>query len=64
MIEPACLTWRGGQPYSTTFEDIYHAADAVEEVKRVFLDPANLQEKLNQAAARQTTLRIGELGFE
>ena len=63
MIEPACLTWHDGQPYSTTFEDIYHAPDGVEEVRRVFLDPANLAEKLDQAAARQTTLRIGELGF-
>ncbi len=63
VIEPARIVWRDGQPYSTTFQDIYHAPDGAEEVERVFLGPANVQDKLSQSATRQTTLRVGELGF-
>ncbi len=63
MIEPADLTWRGGQPFARDFNDIYHAPDGAHEVQRVFMAPAQIEEKATTAAARGLTLRIGELGF-
>ena len=40
MLEPAALTWRDGRPYNTTYGDIYHSADGLREVARMFLIPA------------------------
>jgi len=59
VIEPADLLWRDGQPYSRTFEDIYHARDGRQEVERVFLQPAGFDQMLTSGRG----LRLGELGF-
>ena len=59
MIEPAELSWRKGQPYSATFQDIYHDADGVGEVERVFLGPADFERLLDQGRP----IVVGELGF-
>ncbi len=59
MIEPAELSWRDGQPYSSTYQDIYHDADGVAEVERVFLAPADFPALLD--AGRPIV--VGELGF-
>ncbi len=59
MIEPAKLSWRNGQPYSAAFQDIYHDADGVAEVERVFLAPADFRALLD--AGRPIV--VGELGF-
>ncbi len=59
MIEPAKLDWRGGQPYSAAFQDIYHDADGVGEVQRVFLEPAGFDALLDEARP----IVVGELGF-
>ena len=63
MIEPADLTWQGGQPFARDFNDIYHAPDGAREVQRVFMRPAQIEGKAAEAAAKGLTLRIGELGF-
>ena len=57
-MRPAQLAWRGGQPYSRDFEDIYHAADGPEEVRRVFTAPSGLP-----ARFANNPFVIGELGF-
>jgi tRNA 5-methylaminomethyl-2-thiouridine biosynthesis bifunctional protein len=59
-LEPAALEWRGDQPYSIRHRDIYHAADGVAEVQRVFIEPSRL---LQRFAADDTPFTIGELGF-
>lgn len=56
---PAQLDWRGDQPLSRRFGDIYHAADGAEEVERVFVAPQALTERF--ACAR--TFTVGEIGF-
>ena len=63
VIEPADLTWRNGQPFARDFNDIYHAPDGGREAQRVFMAPAQIEDKATKAAARGQTLRIGELGF-
>lgn len=59
MIRPAELSWRQGQPYSDAYQDIYHDADGVGEVERVFLAPAGFDALLD--AGRPIV--VGELGF-
>ena len=59
MIEPAALSWRDGQPYSTAYRDIYHDRNGVDEVERVFLTPADLPALLH----RGQPLVVAELGF-
>ncbi|MCB1686061.1 MAG: tRNA (5-methylaminomethyl-2-thiouridine)(34)-methyltransferase MnmD [Pseudomonadales bacterium] len=59
MIRAADLVWRDDQPYSATFGDIYHAPDGVREVQRVFLQPADFEQRL--ATGRR--MMIGETGF-
>lgn len=59
MIEPAQLSWKEDQPYSSAFQDIYHDADGVGEVERVFLAPAAFDELLDA----DRPLVVGELGF-
>ncbi|MEZ5557160.1 MAG: tRNA (5-methylaminomethyl-2-thiouridine)(34)-methyltransferase MnmD [Pseudomonadales bacterium] len=58
-IEPAALDWRGDQPFSTRFGDIYHAADGAAEVRRVFLAPSSFETLLDPGLRPV----IGELGF-
>jgi len=58
-VAPAALDWRGDQPFSTTFGDIYHAPDAHAEVERVFLAPSGIPRGKPTAHG----FRIGELGF-
>ncbi len=60
IVEPARLSWRDGAPYATPFADIYHGADGMAEVERVFLAPARFDELL---AGRPERLLVGELGF-
>jgi tRNA 5-methylaminomethyl-2-thiouridine biosynthesis bifunctional protein len=59
-VPAARLAWRDDQPVSLEFGDIYHAADGVAEVERVFLGPNRFDER---AAAARGWLRVGELGF-
>lgn len=67
MIDPgltiasARLQWLGDQPSSVEFGDIYHAADGVAEVLRVFADPIGFDERC--AAAGSAPFAIGEVGF-
>jgi tRNA 5-methylaminomethyl-2-thiouridine biosynthesis bifunctional protein len=58
VIRPARLAWRDEQPFSKDFDDIYHAADGAEEVRRVFTDPSGLPERF-----RDRRFVIAELGF-
>ena len=67
LIPAAELAWRGDQPYSSRFDDIYHAADGPEEVGRVFLGPTDFPDicrrrATSEKAATQRVL-VGELGF-
>jgi tRNA 5-methylaminomethyl-2-thiouridine biosynthesis bifunctional protein len=59
-VAAARLAFRGDVPYSLDFGDIYHAADGVAEVERVFLVPTRFAER---AAQTRSWLRVGELGF-
>ncbi|MCZ6618527.1 MAG: tRNA (5-methylaminomethyl-2-thiouridine)(34)-methyltransferase MnmD, partial [Gammaproteobacteria bacterium] len=59
MIKPAQLGWRDGQPYSESYQDIYHAADGPREVERVFIGPGGLPERARQ----RDRIYVGELGF-
>jgi tRNA 5-methylaminomethyl-2-thiouridine biosynthesis bifunctional protein len=60
-LTPAALRWDGGQPFSTDYQDIYHAADGPAEVQRVFCSPNGLPERF--APRISTTFTIAELGF-
>ena len=67
LIPAAELAWRGDQPYSSRYDDIYHAVDGPEEVRRVFLGPTDFEgicrrRAANGAAPSQRVL-VGELGF-
>ncbi|MFP6816066.1 MAG: tRNA (5-methylaminomethyl-2-thiouridine)(34)-methyltransferase MnmD, partial [Pseudomonadales bacterium] len=59
VIAPARLGWHDQQPYAEAYQDIYHAADGPQEVRRVFIEPSGLTEKIHQ----RTEVLIGELGF-
>lgn len=59
IVAPASLAWRGEQPYSTEFDDIYHDGAQADEVNRVFIGPSQLVDKARQ----QSSLLVGELGF-
>jgi len=59
VIQAADLDWRDGQPYSKTFNDIYHDVDGVAEVNQVLLEPVGFKQLL----AEGRRLLIGELGF-
>jgi len=59
VIKPADLAWRGDQPFSAAYGDIYHSSDGPAEVERVFLKPAGFADLL----ARRTRITVGELGF-
>lgn len=60
-IAPADIRWRGSQPYSTQYDDIYFSADGNAEVQRVFMQPSNLIERARDAITRCFT--VAELGF-
>ncbi len=62
-MDTARIVWHGEQPESATYGDIYHAPDFEREVVRVFVEPARLADKAREAARRDRTLRIGEIGF-
>lgn len=53
------LTWRDGRPVSSRFEDVYFAQDGPDETHRVFLEPAQVLERISNS--KQFT--IVELGF-
>ncbi|MCZ6710862.1 MAG: tRNA (5-methylaminomethyl-2-thiouridine)(34)-methyltransferase MnmD [Gammaproteobacteria bacterium] len=59
VIAPARLSWRDQQPYAEAYQDIYHSADGPQEVRRMFIEPSALTEKIHQ----RTEVLIGELGF-
>jgi tRNA 5-methylaminomethyl-2-thiouridine biosynthesis bifunctional protein len=60
-LTPAALRWDGGQPFSTEYQDIYHAADGAAEVQRVFCTPNGLPGRF--ATRTSATFTIAELGF-
>jgi len=59
-VPAARLCWDGDQPRSVEFGDIYHAADGIAEVDRVFLAPNRFDRRALECSG---WLRIGELGF-
>ncbi len=66
VIAPARLGFRGEQPVSLDYQDIYHAADGSAEVRRVFLAPCGFHEMAAVRARRsgaERWVRVGELGF-
>lgn len=67
MLAPARIEFRGDQPFSLDFNDIYHAADGAAEVRRVFMGPCAVAHlaasRARHALPAKTTVRIGELGF-
>lgn len=60
-IAPALLRWRHQQPMSAQFDDIYFSADGEQEVRRIFLGPSKILQRIQQAPDRWFT--IAELGF-
>ena len=59
-VPAARLRWRGDQPASLEFGDIYHSPDGIAEVRRVFLVPTAFEQRARAASA---WLRVGEIGF-
>ena len=58
-ITPAQLQWRNGTPYAADYGDIYFSDNGIDEVRRVFMAPAQIEERLSAAS----DFCIGELGF-
>ena len=58
-ITPAQLQWRNGTPYAADYGDIYFSDNGIDEVRRVFIAPAQIEERLSAAS----DFCIGELGF-
>ena len=58
-ITPARLQWRDGTPYAADYGDIYFSDDGIDEVRRVFMAPAQIEERLSAGS----DFCIGELGF-
>jgi len=67
VLAAARIDYRGDQPYSLDFQDIYHAGDGAAEVQRVFIGPGRVAETAAEKARRShpaaATIRVGELGF-
>lgn len=61
FISPATLRWRDQQPISERFDDIYFSADGEQEVRRIFLQPSRILDRVSQVPRPWFT--IGELGF-
>ena len=53
------IDWIDGLPYSSSYGDRFFQADALQEIKDVFILPNNLPERFNNSHE----LTIGELGF-
>jgi len=53
------VNWVGGMPCSIDYDDRFFQADAINEIHDVFIEPNNLENRLQEA--HQFT--IGELGF-
>ncbi|MEM7220655.1 MAG: tRNA (5-methylaminomethyl-2-thiouridine)(34)-methyltransferase MnmD [Pseudomonadota bacterium] len=60
-IAPARARWDGDHWYSLDAEDVYFSRDALDEVRRVFMAPVQLEDRFAQCARR--TFTVGELGF-
>ena len=58
-VTPARLSWRGDDPFATDYDDIYFATDGIAEVRRVFMQPADVSDRMANGQLRC----IGELGF-
>ncbi len=62
-VVPAVLTWHGGIPYATQFDDIYFSVEhGLEESLHVFINGNDLIARY-KALAETDTFVIGELGF-
>ncbi|NKB99711.1 MAG: tRNA (5-methylaminomethyl-2-thiouridine)(34)-methyltransferase MnmD [Pseudomonadales bacterium] len=61
-MAPAEIQWRDGCPYAPTYDDTYYSEHydqlGIDEVRRVFLQPAHLEER-----AHQDVITVAELGF-
>ena len=53
------IDWIDGLPYSPSYDDRFFQADAIKEIKDVFITPNNLEDRFKQSEK----LSIGELGF-
>ena len=53
------VDWIDGLPYSHSYDDRFFQADAIKEIKDIFITPNNLEDRFKQS----TKLTIGELGF-
>ncbi|MDB9783966.1 tRNA (5-methylaminomethyl-2-thiouridine)(34)-methyltransferase MnmD, partial [Gammaproteobacteria bacterium] len=53
------IDWIDGLPYSPSYDDRFFQADAIKEIKDVFITPNNLEDRFKQSQK----LSIGELGF-
>lgn len=60
-ISPASIRWRGPQPVSEGFDDIYFSADGEQEVQRIFLQPSRIIQRMSDN--QRPWFTIGELGF-
>ena len=58
-LTPATLVWQQDAPVSEQFGDIYHSHDGRQEVERVFMAPAHIEERM----AGAEDFCIAELGF-
>ena len=62
VLAPARIKWDDQQCLNAEHGDRYFSADGQAEVKRVFMAPVNLQQRLT-ALREGTTFTCGELGF-
>ena len=64
-LKPADLLWRGNQPYSKDYDDIYYSlADGVEQTRFVFVDGNDLIERWSALDKEQhSVFTIAETGF-
>ena len=61
ILSPARIEWRGTEPRSLEYGDIYFARDGQNETRRVFIAPMQLEAMFRESP--ESCLRIGELGF-
>ncbi len=63
QILPApALVLRDGRPFSTTFDDIYHQGNGIDEGRRVFLELSALTQRFSDMGEREQ-FHVAELGF-
>ena len=53
------IDWIDGSPFSPIYDDRFFQADAIKEIKDVFIVPNNLEDRFKKSRK----LSIGELGF-